>query len=129
MFNYLTVGTNDLDAAVAFYDALMAEMGARRVYRSDRSAGWNRGSGTPMFVVIKPFDAQRATIGNGTMVAFEAPSPEKVAQWHAKALALGGVNEGDPGMRGMNLYAAYWRDLDGNKCNFGHFLPAPPANA
>jgi predicted lactoylglutathione lyase len=104
-------------------------MGAQQVYKGERSVGWGWGVGTPMFILISPFDKQHATSGNGTMVAFDAPSPEKVIEWHAKVLALGGTSEGEPGPRGTNLYAAYWRDLDGNKCNFVHFLPQQEAQA
>ncbi|NBU89429.1 MAG: VOC family protein, partial [Betaproteobacteria bacterium] len=57
----------------------------------------------------------KATVGNGTMVALAASSPEQVQALHAKALALGGQDEGAPGPRGKGFYGAYFRDLDGNK--------------
>jgi hypothetical protein len=118
MINYLMVGTNQFEEAVRFYDALMADMGASQVYMTERSAGWGWGLGTPMFIVTKPFDREKATIGNGSMVAFDLETPERVNELHAKVLALGGKSEGDPGPRGDNIYAGYWRDLDGNKSNF-----------
>jgi hypothetical protein len=118
VINYIIVGTNQFERAVAFYETLMAEMGAVRVYVTEKSAGWGWGIGTPMFIVNKPFDQQPATIGNGSMVAFDVATPELVDSLHAKVLALGGTSEGDPGPRGEQLYAGYWRDLDGNKCNF-----------
>ena len=118
MISYLTIGTNRFDAAVAFYDALMTAMGATRVYATDKSAGWGWGIGTPMFIVNRPFDQRQAAVGNGSMVAFDVDTPELVDTLHAKVLALGGTSEGDPGPRGEQLYAGYWRDLDGNKCNF-----------
>jgi len=118
VINYIIVGTNEFERAVAFYETLMAEMGATRVYVTEKSAGWGWGIGTPMFIVNKPFDQQRATIGNGSMVAFDVDTPELVDSLHAKVLALGGSSEGDPGPRGEQLYAGYWRDLDGNKFNF-----------
>lgn len=127
MISYLTVGTNNLPAAIRFYDALMTEMGASKVYESDKSAGWGWGLGTPMFIVIKPYDEKPATIGNGVMVSFAANSPEQVDRFHAKVLALGGSDEGEPGLRGTSIYAGYWRDLDGNKMNFIHYLPQPAA--
>ncbi|HEV2701438.1 MAG TPA: VOC family protein [Steroidobacteraceae bacterium] len=126
MINYLMVGTNRFEAAVAFYDALMAEMGATRVYAVEKSVAWGFGPGTPMFIVTRPFDEQRATIGNGSMVAFDVDSAEKVDALHAKVLALGGTSEGDPGPRGEQLYVGYWRDLDGNKFNFIHYKPQNP---
>ena len=118
MISYVTVGTNRVDEAVAFYDAIMPDMGATRAYATDTSVGWGRGVGTPMFIVTKPHDKQPATVGNGTMTAFDIATPELVDALHAKVLALGGTSEGDPGPRGESVYAGYWRDLDGNKFNF-----------
>ena len=118
MINYVMIGTNRFDEAVAFYDALMTEMGATRAYATEKNVGWGWGMGTPMFIVTRPFDQQQATIGNGSMIAFDVETPELVDALHSKVLALGGANEGDPGPRGAHLYAGYWRDLDGNKFNF-----------
>ena len=124
MISYFMLGTNDFDRAIAFYDVLMTEMGAQKVHVTERLAGWGFGIGTPLFVVCKPYDGQAATHGNGTMISFDAPSPGKVDEWHATVLALGGTDEGAPGLRGTSLYVAYCRDLDGNKFNFIHYLPA-----
>ena len=118
MINYVMVGTNRFEEAIEFYDALMTDMGAVQVYVADRNAAWGWGIGTPMFIVTKPYDKQEASIGNGSMVAFDVETPELVDRLHAKALALGGTSEGNPGPRGEHLYVAYWRDLDGNKFNF-----------
>jgi hypothetical protein len=127
MINYVMVGSNRIDAAMAFYEALMTDMGATRVYATDRMAGWGWGMGTPMFIVNRPFDGQQATIGNGSMVAFDVATPETVDRLHAKVLALGGTSEGNPGPRGEHIYAAYWRDLDGNKGNFICYTQKSPA--
>ena len=124
MISYFMVGTNNFSAAIKFYDRLMSEMGAGKAYEADRSAGWGWGIGTQMFIVTKPYNQEPATIGNGTMISFDAGSPEQVDKLHAKVLELGGTNEGDPGMRGDNMYVAYCRDLDGNKMNFIYYLPA-----
>jgi predicted lactoylglutathione lyase len=118
MINYVMVGTNRFEKAVAFYDALMTEMGATRAYSTERNVGWGWGVGTPMFIVTRPFNQQQATIGNGSMVAFDVETPEVVDALHSKVLALGGTSEGDPGPRGQHLYVGYCRDLDGNKFNF-----------
>ncbi len=123
MISYFMLGTNNFDRAMAFYDALMSAMGAQKVYATDRLAGWGFGIPTPLFVLCKPFDGQAATNGNGTMISFDAPSSERVDALYAKVLALGGTDEGPPGLRGPNLYVAYCRDLDGNKFNFIHYLP------
>ena len=118
MINYVMIGTNRFDEAVAFYDALMTDLGATRAYATEKNVGWGWGIGTPMFIVTRPFDQQPATIGNGSMVAFDVETAERVDALHAKVLALGGTSAGDPGPRGEHLYAGYCRDLDGNKFNF-----------
>jgi predicted lactoylglutathione lyase len=118
MINYITLGTNDLERAATFYDELLSLVGARRAMANERSVGWVGPKGAPMLMIMKPFDGQQATAGNGTMVALTADSPEQVAAIHAKALALGGTDEGAPGPRGEGAFhCGYFRDLDGNKWN------------
>jgi predicted lactoylglutathione lyase len=117
MIGYTTVGTNDLKRAAAFYDALLAELGAKRAMEMETFIAWATAPNTPMVAIIKPFDKQPATVGNGVMVALLASSKEQVDKIHAKALALGGKDEGAPGPRGPGFYAGYFRDLDGNKLN------------
>lgn len=116
MLGYVMVGTNDSERALAFYDAVLGELGARRNMEFAGHA-WGYGTGdAPVFWVGNPHDGQSATVGNGTMVALFADSAESIGKVHAKALALGGANEGDPGPRGdSGFYGAYFRDLDGNK--------------
>jgi catechol 2,3-dioxygenase-like lactoylglutathione lyase family enzyme len=128
MINYLMVGTNRFEDSIAFYDGLMPAMGATRVYATERNVGWGWGVGTPMFILTRPYDQRQATVGNGSMVAFEVESPELVDELHAKVLALGGSSEGDPGPRGEHMYVGYWRDLDGNKFNFICYKQKSPSN-
>jgi predicted lactoylglutathione lyase len=117
MIGYVTLGTNDLQRAAGFYDALLAELGAKRAMEMETFIAWATAPNTPMLAVIKPFDGKPATVGNGVMVAIMVDSKEKVNALHAKALALGGRDEGAPGARGDGFYAGYFRDLDGNKLN------------
>ena len=105
MISHTTVGTNDMPRAAAFYDALFSLVGGKRFFEMDRGIGWG----------VKPFDGQPATVGNGQMVALSVASQELVHALHAKALELGGQDEGAPGLRGGNYYGCYFRDLDGNK--------------
>ena len=115
MIGYVTMGSNDRKKAGAFYDELLGLLGAKRVMEDgDRLILWSNGQG-PMLGVIKPFDGNPATVGNGDMVALAVGSRENVDKIHAKALALGGKDEGAVGLRGGNFYAGYFRDLDGNK--------------
>jgi predicted lactoylglutathione lyase len=78
----------------------------------------------PILSVVRPFDGAQATAGNGSMASLLCDSQEQVAAIHAKALELGGTDEGAPGPRsggGATVYAAYFRDLDGNKICAIHF--------
>ncbi len=115
MIGYTCVGTNDLEKAVSFYGELLSLLGAKPFFKTERGVGWGVSPDQPMFSVLQPFDGQPATVGNGTMVALAASNPEQVQALHARALALGGTDEGAPGSRGSGFYGAYFRDLDGNK--------------
>ncbi|MDJ0757981.1 MAG: VOC family protein [Woeseiaceae bacterium] len=123
MIAYTMLGTNDLDRAAAFYDALLKEMGVGRAFDSDRYVNYSRGDGSAAFVITKPFDGQPATVGNGVMVALATRLPEDVDRLHKKALELGATDEGAPGPRGPRFYCGYFRDLDGNKLNLFALLP------
>lgn len=120
MIGYITVGTNNMEKAAAFYDALFAEMGAKRTMDFDVFKVWSTGDG-PGFSVTLPFNKEAATVGNGVMIALSAPDAATVDRLHAKAMELGAADEGAPGPRGDGFYAGYFRDPDGNKLNFFHF--------
>ncbi len=120
MIGYVTLGTNDLTRAAAFYDELLALLGAKRFMEFDTFIAWAASADKPGLAVTKPFDGQPATVGNGTMVALAVNSNEKVHEVYDKAIALGGKDEGAAGPRGDNFYAGYFRDLDGNKLNVFH---------
>lgn len=120
MIGYVTLGSNDIPRAATFYDELLGLLGARRIMDDESFIAWSAAPGTPGSPVIsitKPFDGQAATVGNGVMVAIAVDSPEKVDEMYAKALQLGGTDEGEPGARCGSIYVAYFRDLDGNKLN------------
>ena len=117
MIGYVTLGAGDIEKAGAFYDALLSEIGASRMMESDGFIAWTTAPGTPALSIIKPFDGAAASVGNGVMVALSVSGPELVDKLYAKALELGGADEGAPGDRGNGFYAGYFRDLDGNKLN------------
>lgn len=117
MIGYVTLGTNKYDEAAKFYDELFAIVGAGRIMESDTFIAWSTGPEAPAVSILRPSDGKNATVGNGVMVAIAAGSPDNVDALHAKALELGGVDEGAPGPRAGNFYAGYFRDLDGNKLN------------
>lgn len=119
MIGYVVLGTNDLPRAAAFYDALLAEMGVTRMMElGERGYAWAAAMDKPMLCIMKPHDGRAATVGNGVMAGIAADSRAQVDQIYQKALELGGADEGAPGLRaegGDGFYAAYFRDLDGNK--------------
>jgi predicted lactoylglutathione lyase len=118
VIGYVTLGTNDLPRAKAFYDALLGEIGIQRLMEfGDRGYAWGVAMDKPVLGIMKPYDGKAATAGNGTMVAIAVDSRDEVGRVHAKALALGGKDEGAVGPRGDGFYAGYFRDLDGNKLN------------
>lgn len=117
MIGYVTLGTNDLPRAAAFYDALLSEIGAKRFMEEEQFIAWAASQEQAGLALTRPFDGKPATVGNGTMVALAAESPEQVQAVHAKALSLGASDEGAPGPRGEGFYAGYFRDPDGNKLN------------
>ena len=119
MIGYITLGTNDMSKAVAFYDQLFDSIGAGRFMETDEFVAWATAPDQPGFSVTKPFNKEPATVGNGTMIAIMMDSPEKVDSFYHKAISLGATDEGAPGARdeGGNFYAGYFRDLDGNKLN------------
>ena len=118
MIGYVTLGTNDLARAAAFYDALLGVIGAGRFMETDTFIAWAVAPDKPALSVTHPFDGNAATVGNGVMVALAVDSQDKVKDLYDKAMELGGADEGPPGPRGdSGFYAAYFRDLDGNKLN------------
>lgn len=116
VFTHATLGTNDLTQARHFYDDVLGTLGLKRLADlGDNGSIW--GTEKPSFFVLKPANGQEATVGNGVTISFEAPNREAIRQFHATALSKGAKDEGAVGPRDWapNAYAAYVRDLDGNK--------------
>jgi catechol 2,3-dioxygenase-like lactoylglutathione lyase family enzyme len=116
---YVCIGVNDFERACAFYDALLGELGGKRLFPTPQGLLYRLGKGA-MIMVTRPYNQEPASIGNGAMVAINVDSKEDVARMYSKALELGGVCEGEPGPRGAFGEFAYFRDLDGNKLAFFH---------
>ena len=127
MLGYITMGSNDLPRARAFYDGLLGTIGAKRIMDFGDDLGgftmWGTTMEQPGIAVTSPYNKEPASIGNGNMAALVVLERAQVDALHAKALELGGACEGPPGVRGdegpQAFYGAYFRDLDGNKlCAF-----------
>ena len=123
MLAYVTLGTNNLDKALGFYDAFMAELGAKRMFDNKRLFFYGTGPGQPMFAIGGPYNESAASCGNGAMVALGCADRAAVDKAYARALELGATDDGAPGERVPGFfYGAYFRDLDGNKiciCKIG----------
>jgi predicted lactoylglutathione lyase len=115
MIGYITLGTNDLEKATAFYDALLATVDAKQVMKTDRLVFWGKSPKGPFLAVGQPYDGEPASYGNGTMISLAAASQDQVKTVYKKAMELGARDEGEPGYRTDNFFGAYFRDPDGNK--------------
>ena len=122
MFSHIVLGTNDLTAAIAFYDPVMATLGYARHDAGNTYAGYGNaadiGSGQNCLWINMPLDGKPATSGNGTNIALLAQDRQAVDAFHAAAMDHGGQDEGAPGLRSEvhpHFYAAYCRDPDGHK--------------
>lgn len=117
MFSHIMVGTSDLDRAKAFYDPLMATLGAGPAMVDGHRMFYMTPTG--VFAVSLPINGEPCTFANGGTVGFACATPEQADAWHAAGVANGGTTcEEPPGVRegGMGkLYLAYLRDPDGNK--------------
>ena len=116
MIHHVSVGTDDLKRARAFYDPLMSLIGFRLLKASDKAAHY--GASEIVFSLEAPANGLPAAPGNGIHIAFLAPDRETVRRFHQSALANGGADEGAPGIRenyNANYFAAFVRDLDGSK--------------
>ena len=116
MISYITIGTNDLERALTFYDAALAPLGGKRTFANGERMQFYGSPATPgMLAISKPYDKKPATAGNGTMFGLPAASKAQVDAAYAAALAAGATCDGPPGQRQPTFYGAYYRDPDGNK--------------
>ena len=119
MLGYVTLGTNNIEKARAFYSALLGELGMSELFDNERLYFYGSDLAGPFVVVGGPYDEQAASVGNGVMVALKCEDDAKINAMHAKALELGATDEGAPGERVPGVfYGAYARDPDGNKLCF-----------
>ena len=118
MIGYVTIGIRDMEKAKAFWGGLLEPLGANQVMDIGRLVFFGTGIGQPMLGVCTPFNEGDPQPGNGNMLAFPAGSREKVDELYARAIELGGSDEGPPGERMPGFYGGYFRDPDGNKAVF-----------
>ena len=125
MFSHIMVGTNDLDRAKTFYDAVLGTLGVPPGFVDRHRIFYRTPTGT--LGVSLPINGEPATHANGGTLGFACASPEEVHTWHETGLANGGTSiEDPPGVREGSvgrLYLAYLRDPDGNKICALHRMP------
>ncbi len=116
MISYTTVGTRDLKKSGDFFDKLFSVIGAKRIRQGDTYILWGTAPDKPAFSIFLPFNGNEVTVGNGSMIALAAKSPDQVDEMYEKARSLGAKCEGEPGPRDDGIfYMAYFRDMDGHK--------------
>ena len=117
MFSHIMIGTNDLEKAKTFYDALLGTLDVKPARVDGHRIFYRTQSG--VFSVSKPIDGKPATFANGGTIGFACASPEQGDAWHAAGLAHGATTcEDPPGIREGamgKMYLAYLRDPDGHK--------------
>lgn len=125
MIGYVTLGSNNIEKAREFYDALLGEVGAKRLMQLDDGGFTLYGAemGAPSLAITQPYNGEAAVPGNGNMIAIPMEERSQIDSFYNKAMELGGSDEGAPGVRGdegpQAFYAAYFRDPEGNKlCAF-----------
>ena len=120
--SHVSIGTNDFDAARAFYDAIMPAIGCRVVMEHPGAVAY--GKVFPEFWVQTPIDGQPAGTANGVHISFLTDTQAQVDDFHRAALAAGAADDGAPGPRteyGAGYYGAFVRDLDGHKIEAMHW--------
>ena len=126
MYSHMAVGSNDLNKAKTFYDAMFGALGARPAITDDKGRLVYMHAGS-LFFVTKPIDGEPACYANGGTIGFQMDSPEQADAWHRAGVANGGTPiEDAPGIRSGgygDLYLAYLRDPDGNKLCGMHRMP------
>jgi catechol 2,3-dioxygenase-like lactoylglutathione lyase family enzyme len=123
MLSYITIGANDIPRSERFYTAVLVPLGYERAVQNDAaiytlSASPERFNGPGAVYVVKPYDGQEATVGNGSMNAFRVPTHAQLRAVHSAGVAAGGTDEGAPGFRAQysrNFFVGYLRDPVGNK--------------
>ena len=122
MLDAVSVGTDDLDASVFFYDGVLCPLSMVRITRSDTEAGYGPRGGKAIFFVNVPYNDEPASFGNGVQISFLAKDRDSVDRFHETAIELGGRDDGGPGERSYSpgYYGAYCRDPYGNKLHACH---------
>lgn len=125
MIDHVSVGVRDLKASAAFYDAVLSVIGYKKLDDREKTMGWGKpGKHSEFWINARPAMA-KISADSGTHICLRAKNPQLVDKFFEAAMKAGGVSDGDPGPRphfGDGYYAAFIRDLDGNRIEVVTFV-------
>ena len=126
MIDHVSIGVSDLAASARFYDAVLAPLGYVKTDDREKTVGWGRSgkSHAEFWINARP-GMQPLPADGGGHICLRTLSTEAVDMFHAAALKAGGKSDGAPGPRpgySEAYYAAFIRDLDGNKIEVVTFV-------
>ncbi|HEY4993039.1 MAG TPA: VOC family protein [Nakamurella sp.] len=114
MIDHISVQTDHYPEAVAWYDAMLATLGAERLMEfGGYAAGYGRPGGSPKFWLGLATDPG----GRQTHIAFTAADRDAVHAFHDLAIRLGGEILHEPRVwpeYHPDYYGVFVRDPDGN---------------
>jgi catechol 2,3-dioxygenase-like lactoylglutathione lyase family enzyme len=116
VIDHVSIAVADLQKSAAFYAAVLEPLGYRKI--ADRPASVGFGKTYPEFWLNARPESERAAADTGAHICLRAGSVDAVREFHARALASGGRDDGAPGPRKGEMtdyFGAFIRDLDGNK--------------
>ena len=122
--SHISFSVSDFDRSLQFYDAVLGELGHKRMYTSEVGAGWGPAVGREFFEIKKRVE-KASTPSEGFHLAFHASKQDDVHKFHAQALKHGGTDNGAPGPRpeyGEGYYAAFVIDPDGYELEVKLFI-------
>ena len=126
MIDHVSIGVRDLAASTRFYDSALAPLGYVKLHEREKTVGWARSGKThaEFWINARP-GMKPVAVDGGIHICLRTLGTEAVDAFHAAAVAAGGTSDGAPGARreySDKYYAAFIRDLDGNKIEAVTFL-------
>jgi catechol 2,3-dioxygenase-like lactoylglutathione lyase family enzyme len=123
VIDHISLGVADLDRSARFYESVLGAIGFAKLEVRPATIGF--GKRYPEFWLnLRPAMAA-VSADTGVHVCLRARTTTAVDGFHRAALAAGGSCDGAPGLRKHRTggyYAAFVRDLDGNRVEAVTFL-------
>lgn len=115
MLHHISFPVSNLELSIKFYDAVMAVLGYRCVFKSKTFVGYGIESGKDKFSIVHKTQEIIMPVP-GFHLAFSAQNRKSVDDFFAAAINNGGKGNGNAGLRpeyGPHYYAAFVIDPDG----------------